>query len=126
VEDLRSRIKTAFHLPQKAAEKAREKQGKNYLKVWEAALQEVDRVLVKVVTFDGKHKVADRWEEDPYQIMHQPNPDVPVFVVMMIQAEHESTSAHRLHRPRNATDTLENNSQAQTEDTTRGEETSHR
>ena len=60
----------------------------NWLKVRGAALQEVDRVLVKVVTFNGKHKVADRWEEDPCHIMHQPNPDVPVFVVMMIQAEH--------------------------------------
>ena len=25
-----------------------------------------DRVLVKIVAFDGKHKISDKWENDPY------------------------------------------------------------
>jgi hypothetical protein len=70
-------LKTALHLAQKAAEKSREKQEKYYnLKIRVTALQVGDRVLEKVVAFDGKHKIADRWEEDPYQIRNQPNPDV--------------------------------------------------
>lgn len=36
---------------------------------------------MKVVAFNWKHNIADRWEEYPYQIMHHSNPDVPVFVV---------------------------------------------
>jgi hypothetical protein len=44
-------------------------------------LQVGDRVLVKVVAFDGKHKIADRWEDHPYIIMEQPNQDIPVFKV---------------------------------------------
>ena len=96
VEDLRSRMKTAFHLAQKAAEKAREKQGKYYdMKVHGAALEEGDRVLVKVVAFDGKHKIADRWEEDPYQIVHQPNPEVPVFVVKREDGTGRTRTLHR-------------------------------
>jgi hypothetical protein len=60
-EDLRSRMKTAFHLARKVAEKVGEKQGKYCdLKVRGAALKEGDRVLVKVEAFDGKHKIADR------------------------------------------------------------------
>lgn len=40
-----------------------------------------DRVLVKIVAFEGKHKLADRWEQDPYIVIGQPNENKPVFVV---------------------------------------------
>ena len=39
-----------------------------------------DRVLVKVVAFDGKHKIANRWEDNPYIIIQQPNTNIPVFM----------------------------------------------
>ena len=46
VEDLRSKMKTAYHLAQKAAERVRETQSKSYdLKVRGADLQEGDKVL---------------------------------------------------------------------------------
>ena len=41
----------------------------------------VIRVLVKKVGFQGKHKLANRWEEEVYKVKGQPNPDIPVFVV---------------------------------------------
>jgi translation initiation factor IF-1 len=31
-----------------------------------AVIKPGDRVLVKVVSFDGKHKLADRWEQDVF------------------------------------------------------------
>ena len=31
--------------------------------------------------FEGKHKIAYRWEEDLYVILSQPNPYIPVYVV---------------------------------------------
>jgi hypothetical protein len=83
VEELRKRMKDAYELAFQAAEKARKKQGKYYdLKVSGVNVQPGDRVLVKIVAFDGKHKIADRWEEESYQILRQPNPDVPVYVVI--------------------------------------------
>ena len=38
-----------------------------------------DKVLVKILAFDGKHKIADRFEEDIYTIIEQPIKDIPVF-----------------------------------------------
>ena len=40
-----------------------------------------DRVLVKVVAFEGKHTIADKWEQEPYIVLKQPNSDVPVFEI---------------------------------------------
>ena len=63
-------MKTAYQLAREVAEKSRTKQGKYYeLNVRGVDLQEGDRVLVKVVAFECKHKIADRWEEDPYVIL---------------------------------------------------------
>ena len=50
-------MKTAYQLAREVAERSRTKQGKYYdLKVRGVDLQEGDRVLVKVVAFEGKHK----------------------------------------------------------------------
>ena len=40
-----------------------------------------DLVLVRNVCVRGKGKLRDRWENDPYVIIDQPNPDIPVFDV---------------------------------------------
>ena len=40
-----------------------------------------DRVLIKMLSFDGKHKIADRFEEDVYTVIEQPIPDIPVYNV---------------------------------------------
>ena len=31
------------------------------------------------MAFEGKHKLANKWEEDVYVVDAQPNPDVPVY-----------------------------------------------
>jgi hypothetical protein len=68
VEELRKIMKDAYELEFQAAEKAWKKEGKYYdLKVRGVNVQPGDRTLVKIVAFDGKHKSADRWEEEPYQ-----------------------------------------------------------
>ena len=38
-------------------------------------------MLVQSSTFDEKHNLVDRWEEDVYVIEGQPSADIPVFVV---------------------------------------------
>ena len=50
----------------------------------EAALGIGDLVLVKKTAWKGRHKIQDRWESDEYQVIGQPNPDIPVYEVKCI------------------------------------------
>ena len=52
-------------------------------------------MLVKLVAFDGKHKLADRWEHDPYTVIRQPNEDIPVFTVRKENGEGRVRTLHR-------------------------------
>ena len=52
-----------------------------------------DTVLVKRVAFDGKHKIADKFEEEAYKVIEQPRPEIPVFKV-----KSESGKEKTLHR----------------------------
>jgi len=38
-----------------------------------------DKVLVKRLAFDGKHKIQDKFEEEVYTVTEQPRPDISVF-----------------------------------------------
>ena len=40
-----------------------------------------DRDLVKILAFHGKHTLADRWEDDVFIVLSQPNQDIPVCVL---------------------------------------------
>ncbi|VDH97528.1 Hypothetical predicted protein [Mytilus galloprovincialis] len=64
-------------------------------KVKGAVLKPGDRVLVKTLAFDGKHKLADRWEDDPYRIISQPNCGIPVYVVQKENKEGRKRTLHR-------------------------------
>ena len=96
VDKLRTRLKESFELATKNADKAREKQKAQYdLKARSADLQLKDRVLVKKVAFgEGKHKLADRWEEEVFTVVKKPNADIPVYII-----EGEKSKKRRtLHR----------------------------
>lgn len=54
-----------------------------------------DRVLVKIVAFEGQHKLADSWEQDPYIVIGQPNENKPVFVVKKENGEGRTRTLHR-------------------------------
>lgn len=61
---------------------AQEHQKKWYdTKIRGAVVETRDRVLVRIVAFEGKHKIADRWKEEPYIVLHQSNTDIPVYEV---------------------------------------------
>ncbi|XP_062600140.1 uncharacterized protein LOC134261723 [Saccostrea cucullata] len=67
IEDLRQKMKKAYEIATSSATAARFKQKEVYdMKTRGNNIKEGDRVLVKIVSFDGKHKIADRWEEDIY------------------------------------------------------------
>ncbi|KAL3841535.1 hypothetical protein ACJMK2_019662 [Sinanodonta woodiana] len=65
------------------------------MKARAATLQPGDRVLVKIVAFDGKHKISDRWETNAYIVESQPNPDIPVYTVRPEGGEGSKRTLHR-------------------------------
>ncbi|KAK3104940.1 hypothetical protein FSP39_013542 [Pinctada imbricata] len=96
IEDLKSRMKYAYDIAQKNTQKNQQKHKKNYdIKVNASSLEVGDRVLVRIVKFDGRHKLMNRWEEDVYLITAKPNPDVPVYKV---KKENGSGKVRTLHR----------------------------
>ena len=44
-------------------------------------LQVGDLVLVRQYAFKTKHKISDHWQNVPYEVIAQPDPDFPVFKV---------------------------------------------
>ena len=95
---LREKIKHSCEMAAKASKIAQQRQKAGYdLKVRGATLEVGDRVLVKTLAFDEKHKLADRWEEFAYIVISQPNKDIPVFVVEREDGEGRRRSLHRNH-----------------------------
>ena len=60
-----------------------------------AVVEQGDRVLVKIVAHEGKHKIADRWEDNAYTVLKQPNTEIPLYVV---QREDGIGPKRTLHR----------------------------
>ena len=84
VRKLQERLHYAYQTAQKTAQKNAEQHKASYdLGVRSSVLQSGDRVLVRNVGLKGKHKLADRWERNPYVIISQPNPDIPVYEVQL-------------------------------------------
>lgn len=95
VADLRQKLQEAYKKVADAGDQARSRQKARYdQRVRAATLEPGDRVLVKVLAHEGKHKLANRWEEGVYTVLRQPNPDIPVYVV---QSEDRSRT-RTLHR----------------------------
>ena len=79
---LKDKLTEAYKKATEQTEKAAENSKKNYdRKVRYSKLEPGDIVLARNVTIRGKHKIADKWEDDPYIIIAQPNPDTPVYKI---------------------------------------------
>ena len=95
INDLKDRLEQTRKIIESHTEKAKKKQKKYYdRKTKSVELSVGDRVLVKKVAFEGKHKIADKFEEEPYTIIEQPRPEIPVFKVKSESSGLEKT----LHR----------------------------
>ena len=82
VADLRKRMKYVHELVEARIKKAGEANKELYdRKVRGATLQPGDQVLVRQVGLQGKHKLADRWEEDICVVTVQPNSSIPVYTI---------------------------------------------
>ena len=80
------------------AEKARVDQKTGYNKRARAGVLDIgDRVLVKILAFTGKHKLADRFEKDPYVVVEQKDPNIPVYIVRREDGKGKPRTLHRNH-----------------------------
>lgn len=96
IEKLKERLETSYNLAQQNVKQSQERQKDFYdRKVRGATLKTGDRILVKIVSFTGKHKIADKWESEPYLVLSQPNPDIPVY---RVHREDKSGKVRTLHR----------------------------
>ena len=96
IADLRKRMQHAQEVVVDRIQKAGEASKAWYSKkVRGATLHPGDQVLVRQVGFQGKHKIADRWEEDVYVVTTQPNPSIPVFTVRQLEGKGRPRTLHR-------------------------------
>ena len=54
-----------------------------------------DRVLVRNVGVRGKHKIADRWEEEVFVVLGKPDPEIPVYTVKQENGKGRTRVLHR-------------------------------
>ncbi len=96
VKSLKKRLEFAYRLARSKVATAQENQRRQYNRKNRGATVEVgDRVLVRTVSLRGKHKIADRWEEMPYTVIGQPNPDIPVYEVRREDGKKPTRVLHR-------------------------------
>ena len=96
MESLKSNLSRAYELATAHTRTSQNRQKVYYDQKSRGAVVETgDRVLVKVVAFDGKHKIADRWEDIPYIVLKKPNPKIPVYVVKREDDVGKSRTLHR-------------------------------
>ena len=94
LQDLQERMEKAHQIVKKNCQTARDRQKKNYdRKVKHVKIEVGDKVLVKRLAFDGKHKIQDKFEEEVYTVTEQPRPEFPFFTVRA-----PSGSERTLHR----------------------------
>ena len=94
--DLRKRMQHAQQVVVDRIQEAGEASKAWYSKkVCGATLHPGDQVLVRQVGFQGKHKIADRWEEDVYVVTTQPNPSIPMFTVRQLEGKGRPRTLHR-------------------------------
>ena len=94
-KDLKERLDQAYKIASKEGEKSGKRNKQQYDKKVKGNTIDVgDRVLVRKVGFQSKHKLANRWEDEIYEVIKQPDESIPVFVVK----GHEQGKKRTLHR----------------------------
>ena len=85
VSQLRRRLRFAHNKAKLVASKQQARHKGVYDRKCRGATLDVgDLVLVKQTAWKGRHKIQDCWEGEEYQVVDQPTPGVPVYVVKSI------------------------------------------
>ena len=95
IQKLQKRLKSTFNKTLEVIEKQKAKYKGHYDRiVCCTKLKPGDLVLVRQKDFLGKHKIQDRWENEPYTVLKQVRPDAPIFRL----ARDGETKSRTLHR----------------------------
>lgn len=95
VKKLRENLQETYKLAMEHSEKTAQRNKQRYdLKVRESILEDGDHVLVKNVSFSGKHKLSDRWSSTVYRIKKHIDGS-PVYVVVPVNSEGPERTLHR-------------------------------
>ena len=98
IKNLRSRIQKAHDIAAVSSGNSQVSQKKQYDRKARAAVLDVgDRVLVKVLSFEGRHKLADKWEEGVYLVVDKPNEDIAVYEVQLADKSGPIRKLHGNH-----------------------------
>ena len=82
VQELKSRLEHAFNKANDFCEKEAIRTKQRFDKTARCSkLVPGDLVLVKRKVFTAKHKIADKWETEPYEIVSQCSDGLPVYIV---------------------------------------------
>ena len=96
VAGLRKQLEYAYSLASSSIAKSQLHNSQNYNKKVRGTCVEVgDRVLVRNVGVRGKHKIADRWEEEVFVVLGKPNPEIPVYTVKQENGKGRTRVLHR-------------------------------
>ena len=96
-DKLKARLKWAYKVACETNEKESARHKKYYDKKYRCMkILPGDLVLVRVKAFGAHHKIADHWEQIPYEVVDQIDKG-PVYKVQTIQGP-DSTKVRTLHR----------------------------
>ena len=96
VQMLKHRLEWAYNKAREVSAKEAKRSKRRYdRKVRCSKLDIGDIVLVRQKGFTGKHKVADRWEKDYYEVISQKSSGIPVFVVKSLGKNKRERTLHR-------------------------------
>ena len=96
VDNLRKRMDYAYKLASEKSGKldARNKD-KHDSRLKDNTLEPGDKVLVRNVGVQGKHKSGDKWGKYPSIVVPQPNPEIPIFKVRPENGVGRERTLHR-------------------------------
>ena len=82
VSKLNERLKFAYEKAELLAQQEAQRQKRLYDKrSRDLVLSPGDLVLVRIVKWTARHKIRDKWEEEEYVVVSQPDPEIPVYKV---------------------------------------------
>ena len=87
IKKLKNRIEWAYRKAAEVSQKEKQRAKLHFdKKVKCSKLHEGDIVMVRKLGFQGKHKIADRWENTLYKVVSQREDNLPVYKIQNISS----------------------------------------